>query len=146
MGPFHAVHAGKQSREGPQEGHEPAEEDDLSAVPLKEVLADLEASLVEPDIPAIARDQRGARRAPDQITDIVARDGARGGSEHHRNDADLVRRSGIESGRHQGQFAGRRHTHAFERENDEKSPKSVTVDHVLDPGRRKKLHVRPQSV
>jgi len=56
MMPAHAVCAGEESGVGPKYGYKPPEEHDLAAVPQKQILADLEPQLIEPDIFSVSRD------------------------------------------------------------------------------------------
>jgi hypothetical protein len=120
---------------GPEKGDEPAEEDNLPAVAQKQILAHLEPRLIESDVSAVSGDQADPDRTTDQVADVVAYDGGRGRDEHDQSDTDLVRRSGVESGRHQGCLARHWNTHAFQRDQREQDPKAIRLNQVLDPGR-----------
>jgi hypothetical protein len=63
----HAVGAREYGGKDSQQGDESAEEDDLAAVPDKEILADLETVLVKPDVPAVAHEQAEPDRAADHV-------------------------------------------------------------------------------
>src|SRR5258708_15460991 len=101
MRPAHTVYARKESREGPKKGDEPPEEDNLAAMPQKQILAHLEPQLIEPDVSAVSRDQANPNRTTDQVADIVAYHGGRGPDAPDCSAADLVLRSGIAGVRHQ---------------------------------------------
>ena len=57
MMPAHTVCAGEESGVGPKYGDKPPEEYDLAAVPQKQILADLEPQLIEPDILSLSHNE-----------------------------------------------------------------------------------------
>ena len=74
------IDPGEEGREGAQHGDEAAEEDDLAAVPLEQILRHLEPPLVDADVAPVAIDERKAELAPDPIAGVVAEDRRRGRS------------------------------------------------------------------
>ena len=74
--PRHAIDAGEERSQDPEQRHEAPEEDNLAAVPLEQILSDFDAPLVEADIASIADEQAETDLSPDPIADIVADDGA----------------------------------------------------------------------
>ena len=61
------IDPGEEGREGAQHGDEAAEEDDLAAVPLEQILRHLQPALVDADVAPVAIDERKAELAPDPI-------------------------------------------------------------------------------
>ena len=129
--PVHAVHAGQNARQNAQHGNEATEEHDLAAVTQEQVLADLQPGLVEPEVAPVARDQRRADPAADQVADIVTQDGGRGGHQHDRHDVELVGRAGIERGRQQRRLARDGYADGFEGNHREQRPQAVGVEQVM---------------
>src|SRR5262249_37869328 len=106
----------------------------------EQVLADLQPRLVQADIAAETGDQGDADAATDQVADVVAQDRARGGDRHHGNDAEIVRRAGIERGREQRRLAGHGNADGFEGDHGEQHPQAVGVDEVFYAGEGKEIH------
>ena len=77
--PVKVVDAGQKRREGAQNRDEAAEKHDLAAVPEKQILAELQAPLVEAHVAAKPIDEAKAELPPDPIAAIVADDRPRRG-------------------------------------------------------------------
>ena len=116
--PGEMIDPGEERGEGAQHGDEAAEEDDLAAVPLKQILRHLQPPLVDADVAPVAIDERKAELAPDPIAGVVAQDRRRRRAEDDEND---VERAG--GGEHRGAdqrgFARHRHARALQRDKEE---------------------------
>jgi len=95
----------EESGVGPKKGDEPAEEDNLPPWRRNKYWPTLSrGSLSRTYLP-----YRATKRIPIERRSgsrCVAYDGGRGRDEHDQSDTDLVRRSGVESGRHQAVSPG----------------------------------------
>ena len=96
------------------------------------VLADLEPTLVKPDVAAVTYDQTEPDGPADQIAKIVPDDRGQSGDAHDGDDVDLVRGSAVESRRDQGGFSGHGHAQAFKHHHAEENPEAVGLDEILD--------------
>ena len=65
--PGEMIDPGEEGREGAQHGDEAAEEDDLAAVPLEQILRHLQPALVDVDVAPVAIDERKAELASDPV-------------------------------------------------------------------------------
>ena len=86
--PGEMVDPGEEGGEGAQHGDEAAEEDDLAAVPLEQILRHLQPALVDADVAPVAIDERKAELAPDPIAGVVADDRRRRRAEDDENDVE----------------------------------------------------------
>ncbi len=84
--PVHLHRAGQEGGLGAKDRDEAAEEDDLAAVAIEQVAADLQPVLIDADVVAVAAQQPVAAGAADQVADVVAdgRSGCSGGDLRRR--------------------------------------------------------------
>src|SRR5919198_2943425 len=75
--PRHPVCAGEKGGPRPQDRYESSEEHDLGPEARKQITSNLDSALIEADIPAIADEQAVAAPVPEQVSEVVAQDGAR---------------------------------------------------------------------
>src|ERR1700738_4543022 len=89
MAPGHEIGPGEDSGKRAQKGHEAPEEDNLAAMPAKQVLAHLEPAFVKRDVTAIATDQAQPDRPADQVAEIVSDDRRQSGDADDGRDVDM---------------------------------------------------------
>jgi hypothetical protein len=92
---------------------------------LKEVLAQLEPTLVESNVPAVAPDEVVAAGSPNPEAEIVAENGADRRCDNHKTEVEPMRRAGIERRRDQHDFTGERDAHALDPDKGEHGPVAV---------------------
>src|SRR5665213_3983952 len=98
----------------------------------KEILTDLETALIEPDVFAVAHQQAKPDPTADNVANHAADRGGGSGNEHDRADRQSVSRPGIECGRYQHRLAGQGNTHTFQRDSDEKRPKTISLEQLMN--------------
>jgi hypothetical protein len=116
--PGHPVHAGEKSGECAQQRDEAAQQHHFPAVPPEQQLAKLDARFVDPQQVAVAQQQRVPEPAADQITGVVTDYRADRRPQDHERNAQVMRRPGIDSRRHQHCFPRQRNAHALEANDD----------------------------
>ncbi|MEA2856627.1 MAG: hypothetical protein QOH98_948, partial [Methylobacteriaceae bacterium] len=91
--PAVVVRAGEYGRENSQESDKPAVEDDLAAVLLEEIFADLKPSLGDVNDRPVANEKCLAEASAGPKSDIVANDRPGCGARDHKRDVQLSGRS-----------------------------------------------------
>src|ERR1700674_764768 len=126
--PIHSVRPGQDRGEHAQNRDEAAEEHDLAAMPLKQVEAEFQFAFGQSDAPAVAQQQAVSGLASDPVSGVVAHDGA--GCRNHDDEPDvqLVGGAGIDCRQNQHCLAGKRDSHALERNGAADAPIAVCRD------------------
>jgi hypothetical protein len=75
--PRHAIDAGQQRRQDPEQRDEAAEKDNFATMALEQILSDLNARLGQTDNASISDEETEADFPSNRVADIVADDGAR---------------------------------------------------------------------
>src|SRR3954469_23839412 len=147
--PLHLPDAGEERGIGAQDGDEPAEEDDLAAVPLEHVARDLEVALVDAQLGPVADEQPVAALAADRVADVVADHGARDpGPDHgararcrdHALDQAVAGRAGVDRGGHEHRLAGGGDAEALDGDDHEHGQVAVVREEVVEDRREYGCH------
>ena len=126
------VHAGEDRRIGPQHRREAAEEDDLPAVLLEHVLAELEAAMVEADDVPVPQQERQAEPASGPVAEIVAEDRGRHRGADDDPDVELARRAGIDGGGQKDRLARQRQAGTLEQDHAKDGEITVMGNQIGD--------------
>src|SRR5260221_3131507 len=123
--PIHLIDAGEQRGEGTEHGNEPPKEDDLAAMLVEQVHAELHLGLVEMEVAAITQQQLVAELAADPVANIVPEHGAGRRGRYHQGDVEVMRSSRIDRRGQQHRLAGNRNADAFDADEQHDGPITV---------------------
>ena len=123
--PAHLIGPGQESGPGSQHGDKAPKEDDLAAVLHEEVLPQFQLAFIQTNIATVAAQETVAALASDPEAEIIAQDGATGGSHDHERNGKMMRCPCINGGNEQHRLAREGNACALDGNKDENCPIAV---------------------
>jgi hypothetical protein len=126
--------APEKRRQRAQHGDEPPEEDQRGAVPLEQVLPELDPALGEPDVGTVPPEQPISERASDPEAQIVAHHGAARSGRNDQHDMELMGGAGDDRGGDERRFARHWDAHALDPNHQRHDEIAVSSEQMRDLG------------